>query len=550
VVAGAAPVSSESLFLTVGSQLDAVDTNPGDGLCETALGNGLCTLRAAIQEANAAPDEIAFITLPAGTYTLSLAGTDEDAGATGDLDVITRGLRLEGAGSSSTVIDAVGMDRVFHMIVPASAWISGVTIANGDAHGWQGGGIFDDGNYLELDDVRIVNNRAHEGAGIFGGGEFLFSNVVLTSNQAIAGGAMTSESLGGAIFWMGGRGELRDSQATDNSADAGGGGIYMAGGRSFVVRNLTLDGNRAPIGGGLMIQSSQYSPATVDVLGCSVSGNEATGGTGDLSGRGAGVWIRGADAQVRIEECWIDGNDAVGSGGGAVVSIASVTRAASFSLIRSTISHNTAGEDSGGVHMYSELDAEMLFENVTVSGNQAGRWGGGITNSQAPVTLTNTTLVLNQAVGPGGGIWNAGTLRMANSILALNRTGAQFDVVDNCEGGVTSDGHNIDEGSDCGLGGVGDLSGTSPQLTPIGLYGGATPTHYLRQGSPAIDAGDDALCPAVDQRGTARPQDGDGDGSAHCDIGAVEVLPEPTAAVAGAVALVVIGLAARRRHGP
>lgn len=38
----------------------------------------------------------------------------------------------------------------------------------------------------------------------------------------------------------------------------------------------------------------------------------------------------------------------------------------------------------------------------------------------------------------------------------------------------------------------------------------------LQIGSPAIDAGDDATCEAVDQRGVGRPL------GAHCDIGAYE----------------------------
>ncbi|MBI3162673.1 MAG: S-layer homology domain-containing protein, partial [Chloroflexi bacterium] len=44
----------------------------------------------------------------------------------------------------------------------------------------------------------------------------------------------------------------------------------------------------------------------------------------------------------------------------------------------------------------------------------------------------------------------------------------------------------------------------------------------LSVGSPAIDSGNGASCPAVDQLGVARPQDGNGDGTAVCDIGALE----------------------------
>jgi hypothetical protein len=50
----------------------------------------------------------------------------------------------------------------------------------------------------------------------------------------------------------------------------------------------------------------------------------------------------------------------------------------------------------------------------------------------------------------------------------------------------------------------------------------------LRPGSRAIDAGDNAGCPPDDQRGVARPQDGNGDGAAICDIGAYETPSEPT----------------------
>ena len=56
--------------------------------------------------------------------------------------------------------------------------------------------------------------------------------------------------------------------------------------------------------------------------------------------------------------------------------------------------------------------------------------------------------------------------------------------------------------------------------------GGPTETHALLVGSPAIDSGDDAACPATDQRGVARPVDGDLDGTPRCDIGAYEFVPE------------------------
>lgn len=61
-----------------------------------------------------------------------------------------------------------------------------------------------------------------------------------------------------------------------------------------------------------------------------------------------------------------------------------------------------------------------------------------------------------------------------------------------------------------------------PMLGPLADNGGPTWTHALLPGSPAIDAGDPALCEATDQRGVARPKNGDGDGNPVCDIGAFE----------------------------
>lgn len=88
--------AAHALTFTVNSQADApaggVLTN---GVCETAAGNGVCTLRAALQKANAVPGVSVTIVLPAGTY-----------GRIGDYPTITVPLTIQGAGVARTIIDA------------------------------------------------------------------------------------------------------------------------------------------------------------------------------------------------------------------------------------------------------------------------------------------------------------------------------------------------------------------------------------------------------------------------------------------------------------
>lgn len=88
---------------------DGHDAVRGDGVCETVAGNGICTLRAAIEESNALAG--VAVTVPAGLYTL----TTLEAG--GRVLRITGDLTLSGAGSEATIVDALNLDVVVE--VPA-----------------------------------------------------------------------------------------------------------------------------------------------------------------------------------------------------------------------------------------------------------------------------------------------------------------------------------------------------------------------------------------------------------------------------------------------
>jgi VCBS repeat-containing protein len=176
--------------------------------------------------------------------------------------------------------------------------------------------------------------------------------------------------------------------------------------------------------------------------------------------------------------------------------------------------------------------ANLQITDATISGN--GTTGLDV---ECGITATNVTVANNAGVGvhidcanPGdaltnltvagngdGGISFTDSLELDNSIVAGNAVG-------DCVVSRAPTGSNDLIGSGaCGSSLTGVVTG-DPVLGPVQDNGGPTPTMALGAGSPAIDAGNDSLCPATDQRGVSRPQ------GAHCDIGAFELAVAPNTA--------------------
>src|SRR5690606_18719611 len=115
----------------VNTTADTIDVNPGDGIAEDASGN--TSLRAAIMEANALAGANEII-VPAGTYTLSIAGIWESAAATGDLDILDD-LIITGDGQGLTIINGAGIDRVFDIALSVNVQFHDLRITGGQAIG-------------------------------------------------------------------------------------------------------------------------------------------------------------------------------------------------------------------------------------------------------------------------------------------------------------------------------------------------------------------------------------------------------------------------------
>jgi hypothetical protein len=117
--------AEDGATFVVDTTVDGVDIFPGDTFCATA--EDTCTLRAAVMEANALPSADR-IELGPNFYSLSIPGGNEEAAATGDLDIYGT-LTIVGQGMMATAIDAGGAamgDRALHVHPDASFTLEGV----------------------------------------------------------------------------------------------------------------------------------------------------------------------------------------------------------------------------------------------------------------------------------------------------------------------------------------------------------------------------------------------------------------------------------------
>ena len=102
------------------------------------------------------------IIVPAGTFTLTIPGANEDADATGDLDVKGK-VTIKGAGSTRTLVNANGLDRVFE-VLGGNVTIQKLTIEGGLAT--MGAGLLNIGGKVTLSSVIVASNTAQGTAGV------------------------------------------------------------------------------------------------------------------------------------------------------------------------------------------------------------------------------------------------------------------------------------------------------------------------------------------------------------------------------------------------
>jgi len=308
-------------YFVVDSTADLADASPGDGRCRTS--RGTCTLRAAIMESNALPGA-STVQLPAGTYTLAIAGPGGDA--QGDLDV-RDGVQILGAGAATTLIDGNGQaqhDRIFEL-TRERLHITDATLRNGGGVDFgDAGGIIVRGGNLLLRRVVMRNNQAFSTAGaLYNAGLAQLEDCTFDGNTVVSrGGAIinnatgimgverttfsnNSATLGGAMINAGNI-TIWNSTVSGNQGTAGTGGLLNAGG-SMTLNNVTVTGNRSREEGFGIAGGIANSAGTLALSNTVVAGNlNSVGGAVDCSGT---LLSRGYNLiQERGTDCTVTGN--------------------------------------------------------------------------------------------------------------------------------------------------------------------------------------------------------------------------------------------------
>lgn len=439
----------------------------------------------------ATPQEIRF-SYPAG-QTIWLNGPVAP--------IVGSDVRIDGSDMpGQVVIDGAGWTQV---AVDANAGtetltIAGLTLRHGNRIG-KGGcvSVLNPNTSTRIERVALIECKAFvdaahaaRGGAAYAAGPLAVTDSVFERNEVLTLGesAETADAHGGALSSEGAhsvsiaRSVFRDNRvylfnSLPSSCASGAGGavhLHLPGTNSAgTITDSSFTGNR----------TACRRPGT----------NYDINGAGD----GGAASLNSDSGAFAVERNFFENNIGLRGGALAFINIAQ-TR---VDVLNNTFHANRGIASSGGVGFVNCCFARMI--NNTFSENRSG---------------------VDGFANPYGGAFtiNVGSLELANNIVDNRSTdspGCAYSF-----GQVTSS-RNLYSDAACPLPtpdpsslvtGPMDWLGAPANL---GQYVLVMPPAY---GAPAIDGGDDARCTAYDARGVPRPLDGNGDGTAHCDVGALE----------------------------
>ena len=354
------------------------------------------------------------------------------------------------------------------------AVLDGFTITAGNANGGhpqnQGAGMNNAGSSPVLANLVFIGNTAYTGGGMNNESDSRpeLTHVSFVGNYARGGGGMFNEYSSPA---------LTDVSFIGNSTpeDGDAGGMYNYQSAPTLLRVL-FQANSADYGGGML--NRQSSPVLTDVV--------------------------------------FHDNYAVYQGGGM-----ENINGSSPALTNVTFSSNRTAAEGRGGGLRNYDGSHPVLTDVTFYGNSSTYGGGMESDTDTGTTLIHVTFAGNSASFGGAVFTYSGTNEIRNSLFWGNTAGGGgSQIYDNQMSSVIRDSvvqGGCPSGSTCT-----NVIADDPALGVPGDHGGFTRTIPILDGSSALDAADDSVCPAEDQRGVSRPQ------GSHCDIGAYEQEWNPT----------------------
>lgn len=436
-------------------------------------GDGGCDLREAVNSANL---NFALEDCTAGddnTVDIILIDVNQPIQLQSEIDVI--GSVLIGRMGTGPKVEIIAGPNSRHFHVNQSDWndddfaIVSLHLKDGLRSDYGGSILIEDSGKVEIVDSVFENNEAPDGGAIFADGSVV-SDFKIQRNHFI------------------------NNRAVDNvNNNAAGGAVYG--------KNITA--------GSLLIEQNLFQNNVADF--------------------GGGMYLQEAGDTIDINRNRLYGNHATQRGG--AIYFAALQGGQTFETERNVFLGNLADLNGGAVHGFGTGGLVVEIINSTFGMNMANE-GGAISNTGANIQVYASTLAHNSAVSNGAQAhqFNTGTIAFAKSILAYGQ------LTGNCSGNISAHLDNIDDDGSCGFAATDGNIVADPKLSGLIDYDNANPAiptllpgFELAASSPAIDYEDNSLCwipPGADlnedQNGQSREVDGDNDGTANCDLGALE----------------------------
>jgi CSLREA domain-containing protein len=350
---------SASVTFVVTQVNEGDDANPGDGICATA--GGPCTLRAAIQEANAnlGADTIQFNLPGGGVHVISITS--------GPLPVITEQLTLDGTSQpnctvpcivlsgaalagANTGLEITASDNIVKGFIITS-WDVGILILN-----------LSNNNQIQSNDIGFwPGNPASlpndTGIWIYGANN-LVGGTLASQRNVISGNLYAGINVGNGGFATSDniiRGNYIGTNETGSAALANGqAGIYIQGSVNTVIGGATASARNVISGNGtgIFVDGGIGTLIQGNFIGTNAAGSGALG-----NGAAGGIWIGGIWIENGATRTQVGGTTASMGNRIAFNTGAGITVADSIT-IRNTIRRNS-------IYKNSQLGIDLGNNGVT-----------------------------------------------------------------------------------------------------------------------------------------------------------------------------------------